>query len=556
MPRLSRNERTGQLAPHRSGPAPPGQPPDQPPGPSAVTSSPGPTLSLRGVVKSFGANRVLHDIALDLPPGSVTVLMGANGAGKSTLVRILSGVHARDGGDIRLHGKAFAPSSPAAATAAGVVTVHQSIDEGVVPDLDVASNLLLDELASGRSGFWTRRDSLHARAREIAGRVGLDAEPSTPVRELALAERQLVAIARAMAREPQVLILDEPTSSLSAAEAERLFSLLERLRERGVAILYISHRMSDIRRLADRIVAMRDGRISGTFTERPLDTSKAVDAMLGRVVDEAAIEARAGEEPRLELDGVALRPGARPFDLTLRRGEIVAVTGLVGSGKSALADVLFGLAPPAAGTLRLDGERYAPRGPREAIERGVFLCPRDRSSNAVVPDLDLAANISLPFLRSHSRFGRLDRRGERASAARLIGQLGIVCRSSGDAMGTLSGGNQQKAMVARWLARPGRALLLDEPFQGVDIQARRDIGARLRADAAGRTTVVFVSEIDEALEIADRIVVLAEHSVVGDHRNRDIDLDRLLAEMASGPLGTVRPSAGTTDVSSDPENRS
>lgn len=494
-------------------------------------------LAVRGISKAFGGNRVLHDVAFELPAGEVTVLMGANGAGKSTLVRILSGVHRRDGGELLLYGEPFAPETPAAAMAAGVVTVHQSIDEGVVPELDIASNLLLEQLASGTGGFWIRRRAMHERARAIARLVGLEADPATPVGELALADRQLVAIARAMAREPRVLILDEPTSSLSAHEAGRLFALIERLRERGVAILYISHRMSDIRRVADRIVAMRDGRISGLFTERPLDTAGAVDAMLGRVVDEASVDARTGGEALLALDALVLRPGARPFDLGFASGEVVAVTGLVGSGKSALANVLFGLARPHAGRMRLRGRRYAPRRPAEAIASGVFLCPRDRASNAVVPDLDVAGNVSLPFLARHSRLGWLDRDSERRATARLIDELDIVCRSPDDAIGTLSGGNQQKVVVARWLAEPASVLVLDEPFQGVDIRARRDIGARLRASAAGRATIVLVSELDEALEIADRIVVLAEHTLVGTHRNRDVDLERLLAEVASAHAG-------------------
>ena len=498
-------------------------------------------LVLRGIEKSFGSNHVLRDVGLTLPGGAVTVLMGANGAGKSTLVKILSGVHERDAGEVLLAGVPHAPRGPLAARAAGVVTVHQGIDDGVVPDLDVASNLMLEELASGRSGALYRRGRIREKARAVAERMGLELELSRPVRELGLADRQMVAIARAMAAEPKLLILDEPTSSLSVRESERLFALIARLRERGVAILYISHRMSDIERVADRIVTMRDGRVSGVFETHPLDTGAAVDAMLGRVVSAAGLDAREGGDVRLSLAGVRLRADAAPIDLAFRQGEVVAVTGLVGSGKSALAETLFGLARPFAGSMRLDGEPYAPSGAGEAIARGVFLAPKDRASNAVVPSFDLAANLSLPFTRSLSRLGFLSAGAERAEARSLIERLGVVCRGPGDGIGTLSGGNQQKVVVGRWLSRPCRVLLLDEPFQGVDIQARRDIGATLRDGADGRATVVFVSELDEALEVADRIVVMSDHGVAGIHANEGIDLERVLLDVATaGPSASAR----------------
>ena len=505
-------------------------------------------LVLRGIEKSFGGVRVLTDVDLSLPGGAVTVLMGANGAGKSTLVKILSGVHARDAGRALLDGAPYAARTPLEARAAGVVTVHQGIDDGIVPDLDVAANLMLEELATGRTGLVYRRSKVRARAREVAGRMGLELDVTRPVRELGLAERQLVAIARAMAADPRVLILDEPTSSLSAREADRLFALIDRLRGRGVAILYISHRTSDIERLADRIATMRDGRVTGTFEGRPLDVPAAVEAMLGRAVTAAGVDARAGVDAALELDGLRLRDDAAPIDLAFGRGEVVAVTGLVGSGKGALAETLFGLRAPLGGRMRLDGAPYAPVGPAEAIARGVFLAPKDRAANAVVPGLDLSANLSLPFTRAFSALGVVRRRAERASAATMIERLGVVCRSPDDGIGTLSGGNQQKVVVARWLSRPCRALLLDEPFQGVDIQARRDIGRTLRDGAAGRVTIAFVSELDEALELADRIVVMAGHGVAGVHVNSGIDLERVLLDVATSgsTSGSVRgATAGT-----------
>lgn len=487
-------------------------------------------IRLSGVRKAFGRNQVLRGIDLEIPAGQVTVLMGANGAGKSTLVKILCGVHAADGGAVTLAGTPFAPETPSAALRAGVVTVHQNINDGVVPDLDVASNLLLDTLADG-AGVFLRRRKMRARAREIAAAVGLEIDVSRQVADLSLADRQLVSIARAMAHEPQLMILDEPTSSLSAVEAERLFDLIETLRDRGVAILYISHRMSDIRRLADRIVSMRDGMISGVFEDQPLDYSGSVRAMLGHAITEVDFTIPPAGRPVLEVRDLVLREGAAPFSMTAHENEVIAVTGLVGSGKSDFASVLFGLDEALSGGVLLDGRPHAPGSAQEAIGAGVFLCPKDRLVNAVVADLDITRNLTLPFLPRHSRLSFVSAGSERATAARMVGEMGVVCQSPSDGILTLSGGNQQKVMVARWMAETSRLLILDEPFQGVDIQARRDIGHKIRETAGERATIVFVAELDEALEIADRILVMSEHSIVGEHRNDKVDVSAIMAQV-------------------------
>ncbi len=490
-------------------------------------------IRIAGVTKAFGRNQVLRGIDLMLPAGQVTVLMGANGAGKSTLVKILCGVHRGDSGSVTLAGAEFRPASPTEALRAGVVTVHQNINDGVVPDLDVASNLLLDELAAGGATFLRRRP-MRDRARAIASAVGLTIEMGRPVSTVSLADRQLIAIARAMSHSPRLLILDEPTSSLSAAETTRLFALIDRLRDQGVAILYISHRMSDIRRLADRIVSMRDGLISGLFERDAagaLDYSGAVRAMLGHEMTEVDITIPDRGAPLVELQGIVLRNGARPIDLTLHKGEVVALTGLVGSGKSALAGVLFGLDQPLAGRVTLAGRPHAPRDAAEAIAAGVFLSAKDRLINSVVRDFDITRNMTLPFTDRHSPFHFMSRRSEAALATRMIDQMGVICQGPRDGIMTLSGGNQQKVVVARWMAEASRLLILDEPFQGVDIQARRDIGHRIRDSATDRATLVLCAELDEALEVADRILVMSEHAIVGDHRNEDIDLAALMAQV-------------------------
>lgn len=487
---------------------------------------------IEGVRKSFGPVTVLQGLDLDLKAGAVTVLMGANGAGKSTLVRILSGVYTRDTGTIMLAGNAFEPATPAEAIRAGVVTVHQNINDGVIADLDVATNLTLDRLNGRGARLFFNPRRVRREAAAVASRMGLAIDLSASISDLTLADRQMVAIARAMAHEPRVLILDEPTSSLSSAEADRLFDLVDRLKARGVAILYISHRMSDIRRLADSILTLRDGRITGRFEGPELDYEGAVNAMLGRKVSVGEVAVRAAGRPVFSARGLKLYGQTRPFDFELGDGEIVAVSGLVGVGKTALAETLFGARAPAAGEMTLDGARYAPKTTKQAIGRGVFLVAKDRAISGIVPDFNIYENISLPFLRRLSSLGIASRRAEKAKARQQIAELGVVCRSERDEMQTLSGGNQQKVMVGRWLSEPSRLLILDEPFQGVDIAARRDIGEKLRASAAGRSTILFLTELDEAFEVADRILVMSEQTIVGEHRNADVDVERLLSEIA------------------------
>lgn len=484
------------------------------------------------ITKSFGPNEVLREVDLDLPAGKVTVLMGANGAGKSTLVKILCGVHNSDSGSITLFGKPFDPVSPADAYKCGVVTVHQSIDDGVIPDLDVASNLLIDRLVDKNSGFFLKSNQMRKQAIKVASAMQIGVDVNTPVHELGVADRQMIAIARAMTSDPKLLILDEPTSSLSATEAKRLFELLDRLRHKGVSILYISHRMSDIKRIADRIVTMRDGQISGTFEEIPLDYEGAVTAMLGQRLSQAKVDLSKKGDSFFAMKGFALSETGEPFDIEFYKNEVVAITGLLGSGKTAIASTMFGLTKPARGYMTLNGKVYAPLNAGSAINSRVFMCPKDRATNAVVSDFDITNNMLLPFFKNHTWLSFLKFRSMKDKTKKMISQLGIVCQSESDEITTLSGGNQQKVMVARWLSQPSDVLLLDEPFQGVDIKARRDIGNHIRATSTRRLTMIFVAELDEALEIADRILVLHEQSIVGDYLNTDLDITEVVSRFS------------------------
>ncbi|MEE1764141.1 sugar ABC transporter ATP-binding protein [Streptomyces sp. SP18BB07] len=496
-------------------------------------------VSLRDVSMAFGGRTVLASVSLDIAPGSVVALLGANGAGKSTLIKILSGVHTDHGGLVRIAGEPAALQSPLAARQLGIQTVHQRISEGVVPGLTVAENLVFEELAQSRGNPFLNGSRLLARAREIQAALGLDWSDAVlrrDVTELGISDRQLLILARALATRPRLLILDEPTSALSAAEAERLFALVERMRADGIAVLYVSHRLGEIDALADRLVVLRDGRLTEDQT-RPFDWDAALRAMLAQAQETTtARPVREGDQGDvvLSLRGVRLFEGRTPLDLDLRGGEVTGVVGLLGAGKTELARGLFGAEPFTTGTVELDGKAYAPRRPADAIRGGVHLVPEDRHADALVPGWSVARNISLPFLKSFSRLGLMNTARENALGRDTIDALGVVARDEHSTVEELSGGNQQKVVVGRWLAETPRVLILDEPFRGVDIGARRDIGRRARALAAeGAAVLVLSADVDEVLEVADRVVVLAAGEIHLDAYGEDAERDRVIQTISA-----------------------
>ncbi|MEU0413741.1 sugar ABC transporter ATP-binding protein [Streptomyces griseorubiginosus] len=498
-----------------------------------------PAVSLTDVSMAFGGKTVLASVSLDIAPGSVVALLGANGAGKSTLIKILSGVHTGHGGVVRVAGEPAALQSPLAARQLGIQTVHQRIGEGIVPGLSVAENLVFEELAQARGNPFLNGRRLLARAREIQAGLELgwsDSVLRRDVSELGISDRQLLILARALATRPRLLILDEPTSALSAAEAERLFTLVERMRDDGIAVLYVSHRLGEIDALADRLVVLRDGRLTEDQV-RPFDWDAALRAMLAQAQEATtARPVREGAEGDvvLSLRGVRLFEGRAPLDLDLRTGEVTGVVGLLGAGKTELARGLFGAEPFATGSTELDGTPYAPKRPSDAIRAGIHLVPEDRHADALVPGWSLAQNISLPFLKSLSRAGLVQRAKEDTLGRDTIEALGVVARDEHSTVEELSGGNQQKVVVGRWLAETPRVLILDEPFRGVDIGARRDIGRRARALAAeGAAVLVLSADVDEVLEIADRVVVLAAGEIHLDAYGEDAERDRVIQTISA-----------------------
>jgi simple sugar transport system ATP-binding protein len=516
-------------------------------------------VSLRGVGMSFGAHRVLDGVDLDIAAGEVLALLGANGAGKSTLIKVLSGVHPGHDGTILVEGTEQRMDSPLRARRAGIATVHQRVHDGVVPGLTVAENLAFDDLAHpGRRGpasVLLRRREVMAAARtavEVLGLDWTDAVLRRDVADLGISDAQLLVLARALVHRPRLLVLDEPTSALSAAEAERLFAVVRTPRAAGLAVLYVSHRLGEVDALADRAVVLRDGRVTSD-TRAPFRWDVVLPAMLGERAAAHPVGAdgigRVGgglREPLLpgevavRLRGVRLLPRSPALDLDLHAGQVTGVVGLLGAGKSELAHGLFGSASWAAGTAELDGRPHAPRSPAAAVRAGVHLVPEDRAGQALLPGWSIARTLSLPFLRELARGGVVDRPAEADRARAAVDRFGVVTRSEHTDVGELSGGNQQKVVVGRWLVPGVRVLLLDEPFRGVDLGARRDIGGHARdAARAGAAVVVLSADVDEVLEVADRVLVLVDGAVTLDAPVSAVPRETVVAAFsATSPGGT------------------
>jgi ribose transport system ATP-binding protein len=486
---------------------------------SQASAAPPPLLlEMRGITKRFPGVVALQDASLHLRRGEVLALTGENGAGKSTLIKILGGAHAPDEGQILVEGQALRLQSVRDAKDAGIALIHQELM--LAPNLDVAGNIFLGS-EDGPGGLLRplRRRAMRSAATELLRRVGLAHPPDTPVSRLTVAEMQMVEIAKALALRARIIIMDEPTSSLTTAESGRLFDIIRKLRREGIGIVYISHRMEEVLDLADRITVLRDGRHVGDLDRTEATHEKIVALMVGRELSAHYFPSR----PERALTATVLAvedllvPGApAPVSFSASRGEIVGFAGLVGSGRTELMQSLFGASPALSGLIRLEGIPFRPRRPGEAIRRGVYLAPEDRKRHGLVLPMSVAQNTSLPAVRGYARFGFLDLSRERRVAENEVARFRVKTPSIHTPVVNLSGGNQQKVVLGKWLAMQPKVLILDEPTRGIDVGAKAEIYRHMASLAEEGLTILMVSsEMEEVLGMSDRVVVMRERRIAG-----------------------------------------
>ncbi|MBO0904686.1 sugar ABC transporter ATP-binding protein [Jiella sonneratiae] len=495
-----------------------------------------PLLRAEGISKDFLGVTALSGVDFDLAAGEIHALVGENGAGKSTLIKILTGAYRRDAGRIVLSGEPISPSDVMEAQSLGIGTVYQEVN--LLPNLTVAENLFLGREPK-RFGLIDRR-AANRRSREILAQYGLSIDVSAQLSAYSVAVRQIVAIARAVDLSGKVLILDEPTASLDAAEVSRLFAILEDLKARGLGIVFITHFFDQVYRIADRVTILRNGHKVATRPLAGLERLELVSMMLGRELKEEeshrAPAGEAGERPVVaRFRGVGKRGRIAPFDLDLRAGEVVGVAGLLGSGRTETAELMFGIAQPDEGRVEVDGRPAGFASPRDAIAEGFGFCPEDRKQDGIIDDLSVRENIVLALQARRGWTKPLSRKEQEAIADRYIAALDIRTSDREKPIKFLSGGNQQKVILARWLATDPRLLILDEPTRGIDVGAHAEI-IRLIGELRerGMSLLVISSELEEIVAYATRVRILADRRHAGELDAGAISADAIMRAIAAG----------------------
>ncbi len=489
-----------------------------------------PIIKAIGISKTFGATKALSEVSFDFYEGEIFSIVGANGAGKSTFIKILCGYYADYEGEIYINGKLTKFESPRDAYEAGIQVVHQSIEQGIVQNMSVAENLALEMIVSPEASFVYNEKKIIKTAKEIAKKMNLEyLDMEQNIQDVTQSEKQMIIIARALATKPKLLILDEPTSSISDREATVLFETLYKLRDEGVSILFVSHYLAEVKKISNRVGVIRDGKFGGLLYQ-PLEISQIVKAMVGDLESafERSCDEKSAKKLVLELKNLVIEGSNKPINIKIYSGEIVGLIGLIGAGKTELAETLFGIRKPISGEILLDGESVNFKDIHQAIKHGIHMVPEDRNVNAIVPEESIKNNITLPFSDFFSRYGVLSKKNEIKASKRMIKDMGIKCEGYDAKIESLSGGNQQKVVVARWLLMKHNIVILDEPFQGVDIKSRRDISQYLQDSTKESSVLMISSDIDELMDITDKIMVMNKGRILSSEKTSGINRDKLL----------------------------
>ncbi|NWG15811.1 MAG: sugar ABC transporter ATP-binding protein [Chloroflexi bacterium] len=474
-----------------------------------------PLLEVTGVNKSFPGTHALKDVSFELLPGEIHALMGENGAGKSTLMHLLSGVYAPDSGEIRIDGHPVMLRSPRQAQAHGIGMVFQELS--LAPGLSIAENVYPNR-APTRPGGTIAWGSLYRQTRELLAQFEIDVDPRTLVRDLNITTRQIVEIVKALSLDARMLLLDEPTSALPPNEVERLFDVLRRLKARGIGIVYISHRIPEVMAIADRVTILRDGQRVGTHPIGAVTPDDIIEQMVGRkIADLYPARADSFGQELLRVEGLSHERDFSGISFTLRRGEIVGVAGLMGARRSELLRALVGVNKTTSGTIAISGSPVRIQSPEHAFALGMAYLPEERKTDGLFLKMPLRQNISATALRDFARLGLMSARKEAAVTQAYVERLHIRTPGVNQLVGRLSGGNQQKVMLSKWLVRQPKILIIDEPTKGVDVGAKVEIHALLRELARQGAGILFVSsEFPEIIGLADRILVMVEGRLVGE----------------------------------------
>ncbi|WP_440480404.1 sugar ABC transporter ATP-binding protein [Rossellomorea aquimaris] len=493
-------------------------------------------LEMRDISKAFSGVKALDAARFEVNEGEIHALLGANGAGKSTLMKILSGAYTPDSGDILLRGEKKRYQTPREAKQHGIHCVYQEVDTAIVYQLSVAENILLDRLSGGGSFFVNKR-LLEKEAGAVLHRIGAgNLSLGLPASSLSLAEKQLVLIARALLQKAEILILDEPTAPLSLSEADRLFEVMEELKKEGVGIVFISHRLPEVFHVSDRITVMRDGRTIGIQEKEETAPEEVVEKMLGRSFKEEFVKKPAEKGGLLyEVKGLDDGRKLRSIDLHVREGEVVGIVGLVGAGKTELAKALFGASTVANGSCLLKGKEIRVRSPRDAVKNGMALVPEERRKEGLFIHESVQHNLSFASLRDISKRLWINARAERELARERIKTLGIRTAHERVAANDLSGGNQQKVSIGKWLTEDASLFLFDEPTKGVDVGAKKEIFSLIQSLAQeGKGILYFSCEIQEILAISDRILVMYDGQIVTEMRAAEATQETILLYASGG----------------------